>query len=157
MYPNAFTTVAVGYDNYDGSLGCGRCIEGEGSGNGLGSDPISGPFQAFISDKCPECAAGDLDFAESGDGRWDISWKFVDCPGKDKPDFIFEGSNDFYWKMQPRGTSVPVKSLSVNGVDGERVDDNFFVVGSGGPFYGAQTVVTSTEDGVTASQEVERS
>lgn len=123
---------------------------------GLGADPITGPFQAYIADKCPECAAGDLDFAQSGDGRWDISWRFVACPSSATPDFIFEGSNDFYWKIQPRGTNVPVSELTVSGVQGRRVDDNFFVVDSGGPFVGPQTVVTITRNGVVAVQEVTR-
>lgn len=50
-------------------------------------------LQGYVSDKCPECKDGDLDFAMAGDGRWDIKWKFVPCPGSnDKPSFLFEGA-----------------------------------------------------------------
>lgn len=42
---------------------------------------------------------GDLDFAADGDGRWDISWHFVPCEGSSDQTFLFEGSNEFYWKV----------------------------------------------------------
>lgn len=60
---------------------------------------------------CPECSSGDLDFAADGDGRWDISWHFVPCDGGDDITYIFEGSNEFYWKIQPRGGKVSVYIL----------------------------------------------
>ena len=112
--------------------------------------------QAYVMDKCPECSHGDLDFSKSGDGRWDISWKFVPCPGgSDKPSFIFEGSHEYYWKIQPRGTKTPVVELKVDGAAGTRTDDNFFEVwGAPYPLYGPQTVETKTMDGVTSTQEV---
>ena len=107
-------------------------------------------------DKCPECSYGDLDFSESGDGRWDISWKFVPCPGgSSKPSFIFEGSNEYYWKIQPRGTKTPVVELKVAGVKGTRTEDNFFEIpGSAYPLNGPQDVKTKTMSGDTSTQEV---
>lgn len=93
-----------------------------------------------MSDKCPECAESDLDFAQSGDGRWEIEWHFVECAGGGEPFFVFEGSNNFYWKIQPRGTSTPVERLTVNGFDAVRTDDNFFEIQPSSPYEGAQTV-----------------
>ncbi|CAM9700723.1 unnamed protein product [Ascophyllum nodosum] len=147
--------VALNAAQYGGSELCGACIEGEGSGNGAGSDPITGPFKAYVMDKCPECATGDLDFSKSGDGRWDISWKFVECPGSSEPSFIFEGSHEYYWKIQPRGTKTPVVELTVDGAAGSKTDDNFFEVpGAPYPLHGAQRVKTTTMMGKTATQEV---
>ncbi|CAM9965889.1 unnamed protein product [Ascophyllum nodosum] len=147
--------VALNAGQYGGSEMCGACIEGEGSGNGAGSDPITGTFKAYVMDKCPECSTGDLDFSKSGDGRWDISWKFVACPGSDKPSFIFEGSHEYFWKIQPRGTKTPVTELTVDGASGVKTDDNFFEIpGAPYPLYGAQTVKTTTMLGKTATQEV---
>ncbi|CAN0291073.1 unnamed protein product, partial [Ascophyllum nodosum] len=120
--------VALNSAQYGGSEMCGACIEDRGSGNGAGSDPISGSFKAYVMDKCPKCSVGDLDFSKSGDGRWDISWNFVKCPGSNRPSFIFEGSHSYYWKIQPRGTSTPVVELTVEGAPGTRMDDNFFEI-----------------------------
>lgn len=151
----ASSTVALNEPQYGDSLMCGACIEGEGSGVGSGGNPISGKFKAYVSDKCPECKNGDLDFSESGDGRWEISWKFVPCSGgNEEPSFMFEGSHEYYWKLQPRGTKSPVVELSVNGAKGERTDDNFFIVTEGVPFYGEQHVVTKTVGGTTHEMEV---
>lgn len=58
---------------------CGQCIE------------ISGPkgvVKVRVVDRCPVCAAGDLDLSptafqqavgELGIGRHTVSWKFVSC------------------------------------------------------------------------------
>lgn len=101
-------------------------MQGSGSGSGAGADPITGDFKGFIMDKCSECATSDLDFSKSGDGRWDIEWEFVECPYEEEPYFVFEGSNNFYWKISPRAFLVPVTNLYVNGVEFERTDDNYF-------------------------------
>ena len=89
----------------------------------------------------------------SGDGRWAIEWEFVPCPGGDIS-FVFEGSHEWYWKLQPRGTSTPVVSLKINGREAQRMDDNFFVLDNGGPWYGDQTVTTVTVAGVTRDTQV---
>lgn len=133
--------VALNAPQYADSLLCGACIEGEGTDD---DSPI-GKFSAYVADKCPECAFGDLDFRLDGDGRWDIRWRFVKCPkrGINMPKFIFEGSNPYYWKIQPRGTKSPIKKLWVNGVKAERMDDNFFVI-QNGPYNGEQLVKTKS-------------
>ena len=83
----------------------------------------------------------------SGDGRWDIEWEFVACPGE-SVSFEFQGSHEYYWKIQPRGTSTPVVSLEINGQKTYRTDDNHFVL-DGVLLNGAQTVTTTTVAGVT--------
>ena len=40
--------VALNAGQYGGSELCGACIEGEGSGDGAGSDPITGTFKVRV-------------------------------------------------------------------------------------------------------------
>lgn len=123
---------------------------GTASGSGSGHDPLPSSFKGFVSDSCGECAQGDLDFARSGDGRWDVSWKFVECPKGGEPSFIFEGSNEWYWKIQPRETGTPVTQLWVNGDEATMTQDNFFTI-SNGPYKGKQLVEFKKYDGNTES------
>ncbi|CAM9496123.1 unnamed protein product, partial [Scytosiphon promiscuus] len=146
--------VALNDPQYGDSLMCGACLEGTANGNGNGANPVPSSFKGYITDKCPECSWGDLDFSKSGDGRWDIKWEFVPCPGE-SISFKFEGSNQWYWKIQPQGTKTPVVSLTINGQRASRTDDNHFVL-QGGPWYGSQTVVTTTVDGVIRTSNVSR-
>lgn len=153
MYSGMIPMAVSLYDMYENSAVCGACVEGYGTGGGSGADPIKGPFKGFISDSCGGCAKGDLDFAMVGDGRWDIEWKFVECPSGGNPSFIFEGSNDWYWKIQPRETKSPVIKLTVNGEEATMTQDNFFTA-TAGPFYGQQTVTTTTLFGETKTSMV---
>lgn len=85
----------------------------------------------------------------SGDGRWEIEWEFVECPGEDIS-FVSPSANGWYWKLQPRGTKTPVKSLSFAGQSGVRTDDNHFEVrksSGGGGWSGTQTIETTTVEG----------
>lgn len=66
------------------------------------------------------------------------------CEGGGNPTFNFEGSNPWYWKIQPVGTISPVDELFVNGNLGTKTDDNFWIVQEGVPFYGEQIVETNT-------------
>lgn len=132
MY-NGMVPVAINNDQYDGSLACGACVVFEGTGPGAGANPIRGPFLGVVTDRCPECKHGDLDLAQPGDGRWDIKWHFVPCPGQ-KVAFFFEGSNTYYYKIQPRGVPMPIKKLFVSGREGRRVMDNFFEIHNGAGF-----------------------
>lgn len=141
MY-NEMTPVAIG--NYGDSSMCGSCVKGTSENHPN--------FKGFVSDKCPECGTDDLDLSMDGDGRFPIDWEFVPCPGS-KPTFIFEGSNEYYWKIQPRGTSTPVVSLFVSGKCGKRTDDNFFIVEEG-PFIGPQLVTVITMDGKEYTESV---
>ncbi|CAN0259808.1 unnamed protein product, partial [Pylaiella littoralis] len=116
--------VALNGPQYDDSLLCGSCIEGEFP-QGSSGNAIPDTYMAYVSDKCPECVEGDLDFGISGDGRLLVDWKLVPCPGE-STSFHFEGSNGYYWKVQVRGTETPVLTLSINEEEAARTDDNFF-------------------------------
>lgn len=148
MIPMAISTA-----QYGKSWLCGACVEGEGTGRGSGRNPI-GKFKGYIHDSCGSCAEGDLDFMMDGDGRWDIEWKFVPCDGG-VPDFVFQGSNPWYWKIQARGTISPVEELWVNRKPATRVADNFFEITDGAPFKDEQVVEVKTILGGYYKKEVE--
>lgn len=88
----------------------------------------------------------------SGDGRWEIEWEFVECPGEDIS-FVSPSANGYYWKVQPRGTKTPVKYLSFAGQSGVRTDDNHFVFqkSGGGGWSGTQWIESTTVEGDTES------
>lgn len=50
--------LAINAAQYEGSMMCGACIEGRGTGRGAGGNPITGSFKGFVMDQCPECAHG---------------------------------------------------------------------------------------------------
>lgn len=150
-HPNVLSglqPVALNSAQYSDSLPCGACIEYSGTGRGAGANPIVGKRMGYIMDECPSCQNGDIDLSMSGDGRWDVSWRFVPCPGSSFPmSFLFEGSNDFYKKVQPRGSRSPVTSMSINGILGSRTKDNFYEFH--GHFPASGKVVMSTVLGET--------
>jgi hypothetical protein len=76
------TTVAINREQYNGGLSCGKCVMITGKGEGIGQTPIFGPILATIDNECPECKFGDIDMGLSGDGRWKITWDFVECHSK---------------------------------------------------------------------------
>lgn len=130
---SGMTPVAINAPQYDDSTSCGMCVEVTGTGEGSGGTPITGTFKGYVSDQCPECKPGDLDLATSGDGRWKLSWKAIPCEDG-KVSFYFEGSNDFFLKMQPRNIGSPATSVKVGGVVGSRTQDNFYEFQNGGAF-----------------------
>ncbi|KAL4225934.1 hypothetical protein ACF0H5_013922 [Mactra antiquata] len=105
--------VALNAPQIYGSSACGICLMVNGSGNGLGLDPIQGSFIAYVKDKCPECHSGDVDFAETGDGRWDITIQAVQCPVTGPIEYTLEGSNDYYIKLQVRNDRMPTTTLKM--------------------------------------------
>jgi len=115
---------------YNGSVVCGMCLMVTGNGTGSGSNPIVGTFKAFVNDLCPTCSYGSLDLGTGLDGKWLISWIAVDCEVKSNVQYMLQGSNDYYIKLQVRNTNVPVSS--VNLVQDSivtplsRTSDNFF-------------------------------
>lgn len=129
MY-KSLVPVAINNDQYYGSASCGACVEFEGEGVGSGANPIVGRKIGYVHDRCPECHHGSLDLSKSGDGRWQIRFRFIKCPFEENVlTFLFEGSNYWYWKIQPRGLQYPAKSLVINGLPTEpRTQDNFFIV-----------------------------
>lgn len=72
-------TVAMNAEQYADGGACGKCIVARGAGAGAGSTPVLGPIYATVDNQCPECKFGDVDFGLGGDGRWRITWDFVDC------------------------------------------------------------------------------
>ena len=72
-------TVAINREQWMGGAVCGRCVLIQPSSKGLGMTPIVEPIKATIDNLCPECNHGDIDIGLNGDGRWKISWEFVDC------------------------------------------------------------------------------
>ncbi|XP_029211694.2 uncharacterized protein LOC114975679 [Acropora millepora] len=128
--------VAAGPKTFQKSLGCGMCLEIQGSGQGSGNNPILGKRRAVIVDYCAAgCGNNGMDFFIPGDGRWTISYVAVDCPtlpGRHgKIHLRFQGSNTWYIKLQARNTKVPTAGIEVL-VRGKyhcltRVNDNFFV------------------------------
>lgn len=131
MY-HSMLPVAINHDQYAKSASCGACLEVTGHGNGIGTTPITGTFYAYVHDHCHECKKGDLDLSSSGDGRWNISFKFIPCP-QNSPELLFEGSNDYYKKIQIRGLTYPAWGMHISGKRGGRSQDNFFV-SYDGPF-----------------------
>uniref|UniRef100_A0A7S4IRK7 Expansin-like EG45 domain-containing protein n=1 Tax=Vannella robusta TaxID=1487602 RepID=A0A7S4IRK7_9EUKA len=149
-----FSTVAMNSPQYYGSLTCGMCIQMTGEGVGSGADPIDGTFIVYVSDLCPECASGDLDVAQSGDGRWEIEWTAVDCPGNyGDLQYLGQGSNDFFLKVQVRNHRVPVSQLYLLDADGQSritmtpTSDNFFTYQSSSSLSGSYTVQVESVDG----------
>jgi expansin (peptidoglycan-binding protein) len=139
------TPVAMNAPQYAGA--CGACLVVRGSGEGSGGTPITGEFTAFVADKCPECKFGDIDLAKSGDGRWKVSWQVVPCPGAGTISYKFEGSNNNYIKIQPRGMATPASKVVVGGVGARFTDDNFYVADNGAGFGDPVLVETWTTGG----------
>lgn len=119
--------VAINKEQYEGSASCGACISVTGKGTGSGNSPVTGTFLAYVADQCPECPHGNLDLAKDGDGIWDITWKFVECP-KGTLEFKFQGSNPYYHKVQVRGVKSPTSRVTIGSVSATRENnDNFWV------------------------------
>lgn len=79
-FNNVAITAAMNREQYAGGASCGKCVLITGKGEGSGMTPIIGPILATIDNECPECKFGDVDLGLSGDGRWRITWDFVECP-----------------------------------------------------------------------------
>jgi len=124
-------TVAMNTAQYGTSEVCGTCLEVWGNGQGAGANPIIGPYRVFVADECPTCKSGDLDFSVPGDGRWNIQWYAVDCNPTGSVQYMFQGSNQYYIKLQVRNTVVPIQSVQVKQggqwIILQRTSDNFFV------------------------------
>jgi len=157
-FASSLTRVALNTDQFqsgDLSQGCGMCVTLHGTGSGNGADPIIGPIYAYVNDLCPGCSNGDLDLGINGDGRWQIEWKANDCPvGDTYLQYLFQGSNDYYIKVQVRNNRVPVSRFEFQGGDGVwyvgvRTSDNFWTAPSGFPFpftFPLEVRVTSVAD-----------
>jgi len=127
--PPGPVTVAMNNPQWAGSAVCGLCAHVTGSGVGSGANPITGPFTAYVNDLCPGCATGSLDLGNQGDGAWAITWTAIACPVVGNVQFLFQGSNPFFIKLQARNTPYPIQSLNIISpqmVTMPRTTDNFF-------------------------------
>ncbi|WP_027395480.1 expansin EXLX1 family cellulose-binding protein [Aquimarina latercula] len=127
--------------DYDGSNGCGACIEVTGA---------KGSVILNVVDRCPECASGDVDMtmeafemiAEVIDGRVPISWKFVPCETILTNETIKinfkEGSSEFWTAIQFRNINHAISKMEYQLPDNtwkntNRELFNFFIETSGIP------------------------
>ena len=106
---------------------CGACIDITAKGKGIGATPLRGKLYGFISDRCHECGHSNLDLAMYGDGIWEISWKVVPCTPAPRLELLFEGSNPWYWKVQPRGMNSPPTQVVIDGKICDWKQDNHWV------------------------------
>jgi expansin (peptidoglycan-binding protein) len=115
---------------YTGSEVCGMCGMITGTGQGSGRDPITGNFKIIVGDLCPECASGSLDLEGGKDGRWQIKWIATECGITSKVQYVFQGSNPYYIKLQVKNHNIPVKVVRLLNENVlkplQRTSDNFF-------------------------------
>jgi len=116
-FASSLTQVAINSADYVASgvsQACGMCISMKGTGSGSGANPVSKTaFTAFVTDECPSCASGGIDLGKSGDGAWGIEWEAVVCPvGSYKIHYQFQGSNDYYIKLQVLGHAIPITAVN---------------------------------------------
>ena len=50
--------VAAGRADFQGSLGCGMCLEINGTGKGSGISPVNGTLKGVVHDLCGGCKQG---------------------------------------------------------------------------------------------------
>jgi len=136
---NQVNLIALNEGQFAGSLSCGMCLQMSGTGTGSGANPIGQNIYAVVTDICPGCPSGLIDLGYTGDGKWGITWKAVDCPTIGGLQYMFQGSNPYYIKLQVRNHKIPVQSVEFKTptgtyVAGQRSSDNFFIMSSGYPF-----------------------
>lgn len=150
--------MAVNSAQWDNGALCGTCIEGSYTENG--NDQY---FKAIINNLCPECSHGDLDFRRdgvgSGDGRWPLSWKIIECPSGGAMKVTRENGNAYYAKLKVEGGPGPVTSMNCDGQNGQKTSDAFFEFQHGGSFCGKDSVGCSVtfSSGSSASVSVSKS
>jgi len=142
-FASSLTKVALSTAMYQGndgiSGGCGVCISMQGTGTGSGANPISKTaFTVFVHDECPGCPTPSIDLSTSGDGSWGITWKAVPCPvGSEKLKYKFQGSNQYYLKMQVVSHKLPLSRVDyvIGGktYTATHSSDNFWISPSGMP------------------------
>ncbi|XP_060066507.1 uncharacterized protein LOC132546808 [Ylistrum balloti] len=138
-HPGITDFVALNRPQFFGSLACGMCFSVNGSGVGLGLNPIIGQHIVFVKDMCPECKtgmamgmkvcrglfftfetglAGDIDFSQTADGRWNISFQAIQCPvGNTSIEYKLQGSNTYYLKLQVRNARIPATFVEMSTPD----------------------------------------
>jgi hypothetical protein len=157
------TTVAMNKFQYAGSVSCGQCIRVYGTGVrcpggkdpddgscGLGANPISGTFDAIVTDELMERGLGDIDLGRQGDGFWPVSWQKIACPiEKHAPAiWLHDGSNRHFVKVLFMYLDSPWASIELNEMSSnKRWHDNyaeFSKSGDGIPFNNGVWHLTAT-------------
>ncbi|NJK81721.1 MAG: lipoprotein A-like protein [Chloroflexaceae bacterium] len=140
--PNDLMVAALNTIDYDNARLCGAYIE------------VTGPLASVVVrvvDRCPECAAGDVDLSREAfarianpiDGRVPITWRIVSPDLTAPVRYHFkDGSNPDWTAVQIRNHRNPVATLEYQTSNGEframpREQYNYFVESSGlgnGPY-----------------------
>lgn len=142
--PTGILTVAMNTADYNTAQACGACIE-------VTNLNTLQKVTARVDDRCPECAAGDVDLSQEAfakispieAGRIPISWRYVSCSAPSAKLFFKEGSSQWWAGVQVRDHSSPVASLAYRPSSGGafttlgREMYNYFIAPSGmgpGPY-----------------------
>lgn len=139
-------TAALSDADFGDSAHCGECLQVSGP---------QGTALVRVTDRCPDCAAGNLDLsatafaaiADPNAGIVAVSWHRVDCPVSGNLAFQFQGSNPYYIKLQARNHRYGVASMELEDSATSsyqamtRTTDNFFQLASPAtPVSGSLTV-----------------
>jgi len=132
---STYATVAIATNVWANSEFCGTCLNVNYLGTGSGANPPPSNFLVYVNNECPSCSTNGIDLGLSGDGVWNVAWEAVPCPvGSTNIQFLLQGANSYYIKLQVRNTLYPVYLVEVlqNGAYNalERTADNFFTAGS---------------------------
>jgi expansin (peptidoglycan-binding protein) len=134
--PTDLLVAALNTPDYHGSLLCGATIEVTGP---------SGSVVVRVVDRCPECAAGDVDMspqafariAQLAAGRVPITWRLLSPPIAGNIVYKFkEGSNQWWTAVQIRNHRNPIYGVEYRAADGTfqpmvRELYNYFIATSG--------------------------
>jgi expansin (peptidoglycan-binding protein) len=131
--PGNLMVAAMNHTDYAGSAACGGYIRATGP---------KGTVTVRITDECPECKPGDVDFsaeafaliADPVAGRVPISWQLVAGDVQGPVQYRYkEGSTRWWTAIQVRNHRLPVTKLEIlpSGasawIDVARTDYNYFV------------------------------
>ncbi|KAA6428967.1 MAG: hypothetical protein FRX49_01077 [Trebouxia sp. A1-2] len=115
-------TVAMNDPQFGASVACGMCITFQGTGTGIGTEPIPGGTEwqtALVTNRCPECLFGSIDQAINGNGRWQVQWFATPCPvGNSKLMYSITVIDQYWFSLVVSNTFVPLQLVEyqINGV-----------------------------------------
>lgn len=149
--------VAINNAQWDQLRSCGRCIEV------WCIDPrctSKSRETVHVMDRCPECKYGDLDLSPavykkitgSSPSRLKVSWRFVPCPIQESMKICLKAGSNPYWQaFQATNAIYGVKSMKINGKEGQMLDSAFYFKlqsGNGMSFQNIKVTVTSLHGSV---------
>ncbi|EQC35424.1 hypothetical protein SDRG_07134 [Saprolegnia diclina VS20] len=102
---------------------CGRCVQAQCS-----NCPSPLPITAQVTDRCADCAAGDIDVSRpmfqalfgTPTGRRPLQWGFVDCPVEATLSLCTKPRNTSLYTIfiQPTNTVSGVANMTIDGFKG---------------------------------------